>query len=478
MSDYDRYDFSNKQGYDPNKEPDKDEKSKKRNIRGAFYNNTFIAIISIIAAVFIWFGITMSETGGPSMKTISDIPITVELSSDFQAEGLKIFNMSQETADVTVTGNSFVTGKLTAKDFMVTASYAPSSTKVSGTGIRVEKVSLKAQKSSDLADYSIDSINPEEITLEIDKAKEATFAIDSEIKYTTSDSGIIALEPILSETSVTINGPESSVNKISRVAIVYDLDTPLKQEQVFTAGLTLYNQDGNPIKDTSGMYLEMSVENIEVTIPVYSKKTVPLEVNIINAPDGFAESRIQVKPETIDIAGTEEELSKINQITLETPVDFSKVTFSENKLELDIPVPNGIRNLSAVEKASIEINLNGFKSTKLTTSNINIANPPAGKSVTAVTQSITVEIIGSEAQINKLTGEDIYCTVDMTGRGDQLGTMDLPVSVMISGANTCWAYGKYNISVNIADSKDVTIEATSPDANAQRASEIISDVDD
>ncbi len=437
-----------------------DEQPERRrfSLRGLFYNNTFVLLFSLVCSVLAWFFVTTADTTSQSTRTIADVPVEIELSDEAVSDRLKVFSLTHDTADVTVTGSSLVINKLTNSDLRVIGTYWPDSTKVSSTGLRKETVELKAQKAGgELMDYNITAISPEEITIEVDRVLEITLPIETEISFT-SESGYSAGEPILSDTSLTISGPESAVNRISRVVATYEFDAPLNNEQRFSAGLKLYDQDGMEIKDSESQHISLNIDRVEVVIPVLIKKTVQLAANVINAPQGFADNRVHITPGTIDIAGTEEDLAGIETITLSEAIDFSEVTASNFTFERAIPIPAGIRNLSTVEVAEVEIDLAGFKAASIQTPNIKVSNAPAGMNVEVITRMLTISIMGSEAQIGKLTGENIYCTLDMTGRGDLMGDVELPVSVMISGADSCWAVGKYTVNVTISEAVAVNAQ--------------------
>lgn len=424
---------------------------------GLFYKNSFLLIISLILAIIVWFLVMASRVVEDASTVIHDVPIVISMSEQAQSDGIKVYSQTHATADVSVKGNTLITNKLTANDFEVVASFSPSSTKVSGTSINVATLELRAKKKTELVDYEITSVSPSEITIEYDKSKEITLPIESGISYS-SASGYYTEAPVLSEESVTISGPESSINKISRVAAVYEIADQVKEEKRFTCELTLYGQDDKPINDYSSLHISLSTNTVDVEIPVYSKKTVKLAVNAINMPKGFAESNIKVTPETIDIVGSASVLANIETITLDTPVNFNEVNLSNTAFEMDIPIPSGARSISTEsgDKAKVEINLSGYKEVRFTTTNINAVNEPSGKSHKIMTTSIQVTVIGSEAQIAKLTGENIYLTVDLSAKADSTGTFEVPATVAVN-ANSCWAYGKYSVNVSI---EEVTVAAS------------------
>ena len=71
------------------------------------------------------------------------------------------------------------------------------------------------------------------------------------------------------------------------------------------------------------------------------------------------------------------------------------------------------------------------------------------------TKSLEVILIGSEAQVGKLTGDSVSCTVDMTNYAEQTGIIEVPVTVTVSGADSCWSVGSYSVYVTITDKNAV-----------------------
>lgn len=433
-------------------------KVKKETLGGMFYHNTFVLIFSFAVALISWFVLAAGNT--EKSLQISDVPINVKLSHAAEEDGLRVFKMSYNSADLEISGSNLITSKLSADDFEVSVNLNPTSTKLTGNTLQKITVPVRAEKKSAISDYSVVSISPEEITLEYDRYKEATFAIEKdEIKYS-ADSGYYPGTPVVSAESVTVKGPESSVNKISRVAISYTVSNPLKADASFSCPIRLYDQNNQEITDTGSLYLEMDVDTVDVTIPILVKKTVQIVASTVHQPKGFADSRIVIEPASIDIAGSAEVLSGISEIQLDTPIDFAELDISQkNSFTLDIPLPSGVKNISAVgesvvSQATVSVNLNGYKSATVAVpaDNFQIANSPADKNVTLSTQSLQVTLIGSDAQVSKLTGDSISVQLDLTNFADRTGSVEVPATIAITGAgsDSCWALGKYRVTVVLA----------------------------
>ena len=425
-------------------------------VKNVFYHNTFVLAFSFVVAVVVWF--IMSANSASRNVVIHDVPIQVQISSAAQEEGLQIFNMSYNTADVEVSGNNLLTSRLTADDFEVSVTLNPTSTKVAGNTLQKMTLQVRAVKTNSMGSYEIASVSPEEVTVEYDRSREVTFPIENHIQYSSAD-GYYAGTPVLSADNVTISGPESAVNRINHVAVSYNVENALRQDASFTCPIRLYDQNNQEITDTSGMYLTMNVDTIDVTIPVTPVKTVSLTASTLHQPEGFSQDRIQISPSEITIAGTSDVLSGISEIQLDTIIDFAQLDVNgTNVFTSDITLPSGVRNISAVgdavSQATVTINLNGYEEASVTASaaNIQLVNAPTGAQLS--TSSLPVSVVGPEAQVTRLTGSEVSVQVDLSNFQERTGTVEVPATVTLTGAaaDSCWVVGEYTVSVNFSAS--------------------------
>ncbi len=429
-----------------------------------FYHNTFVLVFSLLVAIISWF--FMMATSSDRGVTVEDVPIQVRYSSAAQEEGLEVFHMSSETVNLQVTGNTLLTSQLTANDFEVSVTLNPTDTSVTGNTLQKMDVQVQAVKANTLTNFEIARVTPEEVTLEYDRFQEVNLPIESDIQCRSAD-GYYASTPILSADNVTISGPSSSVARIKRVAVSYNVESELKEDAQFSCPLVLYDENNQEITNTAGLYLEMNVDKVDVTIPVTPVKTVNLTATTVHQPEGFSQDRIQIEPSTITIAGTANTLSGISEIQLDTVIDFADLEAgTTNTFTADIPLPSGVRNIASVgdsttpAQATVTINLNGYSemSVSVGASNMQITNPPAGMEAALATSSLVVTLVGPEAQVSRLTGENVAVTVDLANFQDRTGTVEVPATVTLTGsaASSCWATGEYTVSVNISQPSAVS----------------------
>lgn len=425
---------------------EEESKEKKRlNISDLFYNNHFVMIFSLIAALVLWFIMSMTNTT-ERPREVGDVPISVELSTAAQEENLKIFEQSADTATVSVSGNSVIVNRLQGSDMKAKATL--SSATLSSTGLTEYTLTLTPEKvTNELSDYTLVSVNPREVTVWVDQYQEKVFPVESNLQYGRDDQYYYNT-PTLSSDSVTVSGPASSVKKVDKVVASYSTDEVLTSTKVFQCELTAYDVNGEKIEDK---YLEFSTQTVDVTVSVFPRQEVELTPTGINMPTSFSQSRMTVTPESIVVAGPEDVLKNMTSITLD-PVDFSAVNLANTKFPITLSLPTGFKNISNSWNVEVDIDLDGYeeKDVQLLSKNITIKNPGADQTAKVQTDLLTIHAVGPEAQISALSSDDVYGTIDMTGQSDVSGIVELPVTVGFTDANGCWAYGKYTVSVSVS----------------------------
>ena len=260
-----------------------------------FENNTILLIFSFLAAAAVWFAM-MASNSESRATVIRNVPINVEISDTAQEAGVRVFSMSSSATDVSITGNSLITSKVTSEDIGVTATLDPSVSMLTGSSLQQTTLSLRAaKKGNTLAEYEVESVSPSEITVVYDKYKETQLTLETNFQYTTAENYYAPSTPTLSTELITVSGPESSVNKVARAVLEYKFGEELTQSKSLSCKVTLYDANGN-VLDPTELYLKLSDDTVEVSIPVTSRQTVKLEADVRNIPDSFASNRITIDP--------------------------------------------------------------------------------------------------------------------------------------------------------------------------------------
>ena len=88
---------------------------KKISLGSLFYNNKFVMIFSVFCALVIWVVFATRNTE-EIPRTVTDVPIVVNLSDSAQQSGLKVFSPVNAKAKVAIKGNSLTAVSYTHLD--------------------------------------------------------------------------------------------------------------------------------------------------------------------------------------------------------------------------------------------------------------------------------------------------------------------------------------------------------------------------
>jgi YbbR domain-containing protein len=423
--------------------------NKKFSFNRLFYRNRFVFVLSLLIAIVLWAVMTSMDTEDHP-RAITGVPIVVSLSDSAQADGLRVFSPTDAKATVYIKGNSLIVNQVKASDMEVVAPLA--STITSSVNY---PFTLAVQKKGNLTDYTVTSISPDQTLITVDRYKEKTFDIQSDISYKDgyqADPTYFVGTPVLSSDRVTISGPEKQVSSVNRVAYEYTVNDTLRNTKQFTADLVLFDANGNKISSGS---MKVSPEKVDVSIPVLSRKYVPLSATFTNKPDGFNinSSQVEVNPQTIEIAGPGDLLSTLTSISLTPAIDFSTISPSNNTFTKDITLPSSYsacKNMSNIWSAKVTVNLSGMTTRSITVSSFSVKNLSDGYNATVYTQDLNVEAVGPEAELSHLTGANIVAEINMSGKENFTGQTEMPATFVFSNAPDCWVYGSYMVNLEVA----------------------------
>ena len=423
-------------------------KTEQGRLKGLFYNNKFVLILSVVIAFIIWVALAFNDTEH-FPKRINEVPISVQLSDEAQQQGLTVYSPTKtDTVSVTISGNTLIVNQIRSSDIEVVPM---SVSQITAPGDY--KIALMGKSVSALSSFEFVNIYPSEWTVHVDRAAKKSFPIKLPANMDKIDtSGYYSPGPTADTESVTISGPETEVNKIDHVSIDYSAgSTALTETKSVQAPLVLYDSSGNVI--TPSHYVTMSISQVNVTIQVQPKKTVKVRPTFTNQPAGLQmdqDSAFTVTPGTIEIAGPKDTLSKISEVSLEA-IDFSQINTTHNSFNQQISQrPTGCTNLSRGTTAQVTLkNMSQYTSKEITITNFTKMNVPDGMTAAMETKSLTVSIVGKESDIATLTDSNITAAVDFSNV-QETGTTNAPVSIKIGGNKNCWAYGTYQASVTLS----------------------------
>lgn len=401
-------------------------------------------VISVLIAFGIWFSVNATSQTDTNVM-ISDIPVTIELPQEAIDDGLQVFTESEVKASVEVSGNRITVGSLSQADVQIVA--LQSNAIITPGEYTLE---LSAKKVGVKTNYNfVSGVSPSYINVFVDRLKEKTLDITDEIVYSV-DEGYYAASS-LSETSVTISGPETEVSVVEKAVIQGTMDGKAGETETSKKDIVFLDKDGN-IVDVKMSTL--SVTSVDVSTTALPTKEVSLKVDVVDAPAQYPP--IIITPNKVTIAAEQSVLDDIkDDVVVIGTLDFSNLVNKKNSLTYDITLPSGCKNLSNNTSTKVEIDLSDYKTKTLTVDNFTTDNLDASDfDVVFNSKSIEVTVCGPSEQIDDITSADIVPYVTYTGDVSEISSrvsIELPFSFkMTQGFKSCWVYGDYTGVVSIS----------------------------
>lgn len=417
-------------------------KNSKYSLNNLFQNNKFLLVISLLISVSIWFYMSIGSSNDTTI-TISNIPIQIELSDKAIDNGLMIFSGSEQTASVTVTGNRAVLGSISEKDITVTA--AANGIDSSGS----YQLSVSAIKTNPGANFQIIStVTPSTVNVVVDYLREASFPIQENVVYKVAEGYYASTS--LSAKEIMISGPQTKITKIAKASAVATINGILSNTATTESEIILYDEINQTI---STDLLTMEFDTVEATITVLPEKTVSVKPVFVNKPDGLVitDDMITIEPSSILLAGPKDILENTASVNLQS-IDFSTLINDVAVFpSLGIDIPADCRNISNSTAAKVTLDLSTMSNKSVAVSKFSVKGLSSEYKADVTQKSVTVSVIGPPEQLKTLKSEDITCVIDTSDVKGTIGSVQMPVTFEITGADSCWVAGSYKVNVTISE---------------------------
>lgn len=418
-------------------------KNDKSFLKRLFSHNLTLLIIAFVITFVTWFVLSANSQTDTNV-TISDIPITIELPKESLDEGLQVFSGGDVKASVEVTGNRITVGSLTPSDIQVVANQSNS---IIAPG--AYNLPLSAKKTGVKTNYSIVSstVTPSNVTIYVDKLKEAEFDIENQLIYKVKD-GYYA-NASLSETSVALSGPDSEVSQVDKVVVQGTVEGELADSKTVEKTLIYLDKNGDELELS---LTKADIDSVKVAISVFPMMDVDLEVDVENAPKSYP--TLSISPSTIKIAGPTDSLKNIkdNKINIGT-VDFKKLKNEKTKLSFDISLPTECKNISNESTATVSIDLSKYKNDSVS---CKIGNElDSSKYSAEYDNTVDITVYGLKDDIADISATDLTVTADFSNVLEKVSkdgsiTVDVPLVISLSSDyDKCWVYGDYTVTATV-----------------------------
>ncbi len=417
--------------------------NQKKNI-GAFFakllhNNRFLAGLSLILALFVWFYILYIVN--PVNETVFDkveVNLSYEGSVPDRNGYMYLMTDPNLTVSVTVSGSRSELLNLSKED--IKAALNMDSVVSEGT------YNITVSASTENSKLSVIDVYPKSFTIEF----AAKASKDVPVEMITSGalpSGYEVNEHTISPQTITVIGPAKTVESISKAYVTVPL-TNAKEDISAAFDVSLVNETGESV---DRRYLSLSDTSVQAAVDVCYRKTLQSIVQFDNPHGGNKEdSFITLTLDTpyIKATGDEKNLAPIENIIIGS-IDTSKIT---QNTEIDFAVPPMEGSTLNAEQVKVAVSFDKTVQTKtitFKTANVTPINVPNGKIATISAAYITVRIRGKAEDLKKLTAENLKCEIDLSvNNADGTFPILITPTAAVSGIGFD-VVGSHNVKVNV-----------------------------
>lgn len=423
-----------------------------------------LRIVAIIIAVIIWLFLSITEY--PTIqKTITNVPVVFSMDGTAAAEkGLQALGYKDITVDVEIKGMNYEIGSYGANDLAATVDLSS----VSKEGTYQLDINVRSTHSSDTV--SVVSVSPDTVPVNFVHIGTDVFEITANAPNISAEQGMMLRGPVVSPSTVTVEGAESELSKIKTVEALVDDTAVLSEAATLTTDrVAFYDENGNRLDGSK--YTIVDDKSFEVAFDVYKKKTVNLTVGFKDVPTGFDTASI---PYTLSETSVNVITPKLDDVSEQT-VSLGTVSLSEIDVgktftfDVDQKLQSGEINQSGIDTVTMKFDFESKNYIKkeftIPSSNIKLLNTPVGKNINVETKQIpSVQMFGPQAEIENLRLSDITASVDLSDM-TSVGTVTHVVRIYATASNSVWCIGTHEIQIDIEDKAAASSESSSSSAD-------------
>ncbi|MDF2838570.1 MAG: putative secreted protein associated with spyDAC [Evtepia sp.] len=397
----------------------------------------FNIVVSILIAVLLWFYVVNVENPvGDTM--LSNVPIVLQGEDVLREKGLIVTDLSRETVNLKADGKRKTFLTLYRSNVMINVDVSDIDQ------IGDHQLKGKVMPDSLRADTSINLSEKDNLSVMVTVKKLASKEVPVEGKFIGDVASGFEAEPVqVNPNKIEVRGPEEVIEKISHATVLLEGEF-VKDNINEDAPFVLMDEQNNVIQDKSVSY---HTQTIAAFLPVVRVFDVSLKVEIKSGGGATAEDAVlTISPSIVKLSGSEDKLRNLKELSL-GEIDLAEV-FQNKSQTFPIPFPEGMENRSGVKEATVSVTIEHLSMKSITANQITIMNAPDGHEVSLVDGSLQVWVRGKQAELDRLSGDNIRVLVDLTGTKFKKGQQRAKATVYLEGISDVGILGtNYSVAI-------------------------------
>ena len=415
--------------------------------RRLFEKDFVVKIISIIAAILIWFIVSINYY--PTIpRVFYNVPVVVEMQGTYaEAHNYQVTDQKITYGNVYIEGDRGEIGNLDNKDITIIAS-AENVINTSEYNLPLEVVSSSGKKFNVTKIATADT--GETIThvkVSFDEIITKVVPVKPNLDKVHIAQGSIcdADDVVIIPDTIEVTGAKGVVNPITDAYIFVEAPNQLTSTYEYVATDPVLYSGRNSVTDTEAV--TMSKTSFTVQVPVLKKQVLPLKVRITNAPESFdVESfteKLQLSVNELELAAQDSSVKELPYLEIGT-IDMREVDIgSVFEFKTEDFMPDGYQNLSEITTVTVTCPSEGLSRLTMAIrgSAVQIVNAPAQFDYDIITSGFTMTFIGSDESLEQLSYIDVVAQIDLINYELEERDYKFPVTFATPTFNDVWCIG-------------------------------------
>jgi YbbR domain-containing protein len=287
-------------------------------------HNGWVKLIALLISLVIWSGLISQDETLTRDKTWQNVNVSITGTDTLKRNGyIVVSDLTSLLSGVTVTAavpqKQYDAAEISSYNIRVDLS------KINSTGTQELKI---LATSSNLYGKVVNTV-PSTVTVDVEE-----YFVRSPVPVSLTVTGEYQngwykdwymAQPRVDPELISVNGPRSIVQTISRARVFLDPESlEWTEDTIFTTGeIKLYNRAGEEISSPLlGITTEsLSIDTVLIEANVLPTKSFRVEDSLdllSRCPEGYMVTGVKVSPETVTVAARSEVLQQLNELPLDS----------------------------------------------------------------------------------------------------------------------------------------------------------------
>lgn len=356
-----------------------------------------VQLVCLLLSLGLWIYVTNIENPIKSYE-LSKVPVEIKNSDSLKDVGLVLAPNQQFYVSLKIEGSSQDLFSIDKSDFTISVDLSEFVLK---NGENKVAVNIENSPST----VKIKNSNGLTITINTETYLTKEVPVKSKIDVISKSSYYVSA-PVFSPETIVVSGPESLVNKVTKVIAEGQESNVVK---TIVKDYIIKAVDENDDEVTG---VQLSQKWAEATIEITEGKTVPIKINTIGTlENGLRLKSISSTITEIGITGPESKLSSISEIGTET-INLSEIKDSTN-IDVALGIPDGILIHNGESSITVSIVVEKVQ-TKEFTIDYSIKGEKEGITITPDNNKVTIIVSAFEDVLNSITEENFTAELDVS----------------------------------------------------------------